>query len=80
MPLVQAREAKAKFSALLEAAERGEPTMITRHGRPAAVIMPVADAERAYQANRASMADMLLCFPGGIEIQRDDTPMREIDL
>ena len=33
---VQLREAKARLSALVDAAERGEATTITRHGTPEA--------------------------------------------
>ncbi len=80
MDSVQIRDAKAKFSALVEAAERGEPTTITRHGRPAAVVVPVEDARRLYPENRPSLVDLLLSFPGGIEVERDQTPLREIDL
>jgi antitoxin Phd len=39
MKEIQLREAKATLSAVVEAAENGEPTTITKHGRPAAVIM-----------------------------------------
>ena len=46
MESIQIRDAKAKFSALVEAAEHGRPTTITRHGRPAAVMIPIADARR----------------------------------
>lgn len=74
---VQVRTAKASLSSLIEAAERGEPTTITRHGRPAAVLVSVADADRLY---RRTFADHLLGFPGGIEFERDQTPMRDIDL
>lgn len=81
MRSIQIRDAKAKFSALVEAAEHGRPTMITRHGRPAAVLVPVADARRLYPADRPSFVDLLLSFPGGIELERDRTPpLREIDL
>ena len=80
MRSIQIRDAKAKFSALVEAAEHGRPTMITRHGRPAAVLVPVADARRLYRADRPSFADLLLSFPGGIELERDRTPLREVDL
>lgn len=80
MQSIQIRDAKAKFSALVEAAEHGRPTMITRHGRPAAVLVPVADARRLYPADRPSFADLLLSFPGGIEFERDRTPLREVDL
>jgi prevent-host-death family protein len=77
---VQVRDAKAKFSALIEAAERGQPTTITRHGRPAAVLVPVADARRLYPEDRPSFVDLLLAFPGGVEFERDQSPLREIDL
>ena len=80
MRSMQIRDAKARFSALVEAAEHGRPTMITRHGRPAAVLVPVADARRLYPADRPSFVDLLLSFPGGIELERDRTPLREIDL
>jgi prevent-host-death family protein len=80
MESVQIRDAKAKFSALIEAAERGRPTIITRHGRPAAVIVPVEDARRLYPENSSAFLDLLLSFPGGIEFDRDQTPLRELDL
>jgi prevent-host-death family protein len=80
MQSIQIRDAKAKFSALIEAAERGRPTTITRHGRPAAVVVPVEDARRLYPENQPSFADLLLSFPGGVEFDRDHTPLREIDL
>ncbi|MGI9169009.1 MAG: type II toxin-antitoxin system Phd/YefM family antitoxin [Caulobacteraceae bacterium] len=80
MQSLQVRDAKAKFSALVEAAERGVPTTITRHGRPAAVVVSVEDARRLYPEGRPSFADLLLSFPGGLDIERDRTPMREIDL
>jgi prevent-host-death family protein len=80
MRSIQIRDAKAKFSALIEAAEHGQPTTITRHGRPAAVLVPVEDARRLYPQDRPSFADLLLSFPGGAEFDRDQTPLREIDL
>lgn len=80
MQFIQIRDAKAKFSALIEAAEHGRPTTITRHGRPAAVVVPVEDARRLYPEDRPSFADLLLAFPGGAAFERDETPLREIDL
>ena len=75
------REAKASLSAVVEAAERGEATAITKHGRPAAVIVPVAAAERLYAlSGRPSFASLLLGLPHAIEIERDASPLREVDL
>ncbi len=36
METVEIRDAKASFTALLAAAERGPPTMVSRHGEPCA--------------------------------------------
>ena len=50
---VQVREAKANLSALVAAAERGEETIITRHGKPVARVVPVIadhDRDRARKA------------------------------
>jgi len=80
MHTVQVRDAKARLSALIEAAERGEPTTITRHGRPAAMVVPMADARRLYPDDRPSFADLLLSFPEQLEVERDRTPPRDIDL
>ena len=42
MPTVTANEAKARFGAIMEHAQR-EPVTITRHGRPSAVMLSAAD-------------------------------------
>lgn len=74
------RDAKAALSAVVEAAERGEATTITKHGKPAAVVVPVKDAEEMYPKTRRSFADLLLSIPADLEIERDQTPLREVDL
>ncbi|MBU3865566.1 type II toxin-antitoxin system prevent-host-death family antitoxin [Streptomyces sp. 4503] len=59
------REARAELSELLAAAARGEGTVITRHGRPLAALLPPAAAEvwqahqrcQAEQARRQAAAD-----------------------
>jgi prevent-host-death family protein len=43
---VQASEAKAHLPSLLDAVERGETVVITRHGKPIARIVPEADRRR----------------------------------
>lgn len=77
---IQIRDAKAKFSALIEAAENGLATTVTRHGRSAAVLVPVEDARRLYPNQRPKFADLLLSIPGGIEFERDRTPPHQIGL
>jgi prevent-host-death family protein len=81
MQSIQIRDAKARFSALIDAAEHGRPITITKHGRPAAVLVSVADARRLYPDDRPSFADLLLSFPGGMDaFERDTTPLREVNL
>ena len=80
MRSVKVRDAKAEFSALVEAAERGEPTTITKHGKPAAVIVPVADADRIYPVKKKNFGEFLLQYPGGIELERNRSPSRDVDL
>ena len=43
---VQLREAKVKLSALVEEAAHGETAVITRHGKPRAVILGVDEWNR----------------------------------
>lgn len=80
MNTIQLREAKAKLSALLDAAERGEATTITRHGRPAAVIVPVEDAGRLYPKAKKSFVDWLMSMPEDLALERDQSPLRPVEL
>ena len=80
MKTIQIQEAKASFSALVEAAEQGHPTVITQNGRPAAVMVPVDAARRLYPEGKKSFGKFLLSFPGGIEPGWDSSPPGEIDL
>jgi prevent-host-death family protein len=43
----QASEAKARLASLLDAVERGETIVITRHGKPIARIVPEVDLRQA---------------------------------
>ena len=74
------RHAKASLSAVVEAAEHGEPTTITKHGRPAAVVVPVQDAQRLYPSDRPSFVELLRAIPEAIEFERDQSPFRKVDL
>lgn len=80
MKSVQVREAKASLSHLIEAAESGKPTMITKHGQPAAVLIPVDDATKLYGDQSRNFGAFLLTYPGGAEFERRTDVMRDIDI
>ncbi|HEY5071987.1 MAG TPA: type II toxin-antitoxin system prevent-host-death family antitoxin [Caulobacteraceae bacterium] len=80
MRTLQLREAKASLSAVVEAAQRGEATTITKHGRPAAVVMPVEDAARIFRRDRPSFASLLMAVPVELPVERDPSPLREAEL
>jgi antitoxin Phd len=80
MRILGLRDAKASLSAVVEAAERGEATTITKHGRPAAIVVPVADARRLYPSDRPNFADLLMSIPYPLDIERDPSPFRDVDL
>lgn len=80
MKTMQVREAKAGLSALIEAAQNGEPTTITKHGKPAAMVVPIDQGRKLYPNDQRSFVDHLLNFPGGIDFERNESPSRDIDL
>jgi len=83
MSTVSVKDAKAGFSALVDEAAGGGFVTVTRHGKPAAVLVSVQAAEAAKKAldkPRANFGDFLLSFPGGIEFERSTTKMRDVDL
>jgi len=73
------RDAKATLSALVEAAERGEPTLVTKHGRPAAMIVPIEAGQRIYESDRPSFASLLMALPHELATERDERGPREVD-
>ena len=76
------REAKAQLSNLVDQAIKGEFVTITRHGKPAAVLVSVEAAMRAIQSSRPkrmSLVDYLKTFPGS-EITRNAKPSRAVKL
>lgn len=59
------QDAKNHFSAVVDAARR-EPQMVTKHGRPAVVVVDVDEYQRLRhldQARAPSFADLLLTMP-----------------
>ena len=79
MDVLQIREAKARFSALIAAAEKGRPTLVSRLGQPCAMIVSVADGARLYPLEMPNLASYLLALPEPLETERDTTPLRGID-
>lgn len=80
MRTMQVREAKAGLSAILDAAEKGEPTLITKHGKPAAAVVPIEMMQRLYPERKGNLGTYLMSFPGGIELERNPSPMRDVEL
>ena len=75
MRSVTAREANQAFSRILQEAERGESVVITRRGRPVAVIAPyrAADVPEREQAIDHIVALMHRGLPiGGRRFTRDE--------
>jgi prevent-host-death family protein len=85
MSIISLKDAKAGFSAIVDKASGGEFVTITRHGKPAAVLVSVDAAEAAQKAvrwNRKSLTDHLLAFPqlGDDILARNSAPSRDVDL
>ncbi|HYD73358.1 MAG TPA: type II toxin-antitoxin system prevent-host-death family antitoxin [Candidatus Binatia bacterium] len=47
IPTKGAEEARNQLPRLLEAAERGETTVITKHGKPVAALVPIGELKAA---------------------------------
>lgn len=56
MKSMTSAEAQNKFGQLLEAAQR-RPVAVTKHGRPAAVVLSVADYERRQRQAWSGLMD-----------------------
>jgi len=79
MKTVPLREAKASLSAVVRAAEKGEATILTKHGEPAAMVIPMSVARRLYPEKKPNFAQWLLSIPHEIPYERDQTPVREVE-
>ena len=77
---IQLREAKATLSAVVDDAVRGEPSIITRHGRPEAVVIGFDEWRRL--STVPSFGRLLMAAPVAPDDlpERDRTPMREVEL
>jgi prevent-host-death family protein len=57
MPDIGLREAKAHLSELIDRVEHGETLTLTRHGKPVARIVPIAERRPGLLKGRIGMAD-----------------------
>lgn len=70
MQEIQLRDAKATLSAVIDQARRGKPSIITRHGRPEAVVLGFEEWQRLSQV--PSFGSLLMAAP----LEPDDLPAR----
>lgn len=77
MQEIQLREAKAKLSSIIETAYHGGTAVITRHGRPRAVILGIDEWDRLRKV--PSFGELLMSAPirDGDLPERDTSPPRD---
>ena len=76
------KDAENHFEAALDAALAGRPQMVSRGGKPAAVVVATEEYDRllrAAKANRGSFVDHLLALPAD-SITRAAASPRDADL
>jgi antitoxin Phd len=77
---IQLKDAKATLSSVIDDAVHGEPSIITRHGKPEAVIVGFQEWERL--ARVPSFGRLLMSAPlsEGDLPKRNRSPMRRVKL
>jgi prevent-host-death family protein len=70
MRKIQLKDAKANLSAVVDQAVRGKPSLITRHGKPEAVVLGYAEWERLSRV--PSFGRLLMSAP----LESSDLPER----
>ena len=80
MRKIQLKDAKANLSTVVDQATRGKPSLITRHGKPEAVVLGFADWERLSRV--PSFGRLLMSAPleSGDLPDRSRSPMRDSGL
>ena len=80
MRKIQLKDAKANLSTVVDQATRGKPSVITRHGKPEAVVLGFADWERLSRV--PSFGRLLMSAPlePGDLPDRSRSPMRDAGL
>jgi prevent-host-death family protein len=79
-PTWSVQDAKNRFSEVVEAARR-KPQTVTKHGKPAVVVVAADEFERLRKLERLaapSFADLLLAMPtGGEDFERLEARLRD---
>lgn len=77
---VQLEDAKARLSEVVDQATQGQPSIITRHGKPQAVVLGFADWERL--SSVPSFGRLLTSAPltPNDLPERNQAPIRDSDL
>lgn len=80
MKEIQLKDAKATLSAVVDQAVRGNPAIITRHGKKQAVVLSFDEYEKL--SHVPSFGRLLAAFPGeeGDIPPRSNKPTRSVDL
>jgi antitoxin Phd len=77
---IQLKDAKANLSAVVDQATRGKPSLITRHGKPEAVILGFGEWQRL--SSVPSFGRLLMAAPleAGDLPKRSRAPLRDTGL
>lgn len=80
-PTWSVQDAKNRFSEVVDAARKA-PQMVTKHGKPAAVVVSAEEYERLrtlQHLKAPSFAEMLLAMPqGDVEFERIKAKPRDV--
>ena len=80
MRKIQLKDAKANLSAVVDQATRGKPSVITKHGKPEAVVLGFADWERLSRVPAFGRLLMSAPLEAGDLPPRNRASMRSADL
>ncbi len=80
MRKIQLRDAKASLSEVVDRAVEGRPSIITRHGKPEAVVLGFKEWEKL--SNVPTFGRLLMAAPAGIGglAKRNKSSLRAVDL
>lgn len=75
------QDAKNHFSAVVAAAERGEPQLVTKRGKPAVVVVDAEAYERLKRSEKVlPFNQYLLTMPqGGEDFEKSDLEPRDVE-